>query len=305
VGTLLVTRAYADTSPARAGEAALNEGPDDVQGEPVDVRSLPGWDEITALAAAYPDRIEEAAVLDGEWALRMDDTWYTWADGRLLPEALRDRADEFVSIRFYRYERGPVQERVVDEELERVLATRTRAQADGDTDDRLRFNSFLDDLYGVDSARSADILVQRVRFLGMTTRVHPILLEPLAQVERTILALRPHDPEVAEFVNGLGSIHGFNWRNIAGTLRRSYHSYGVALDLVPRSYDRSWPYWLWAAEGGIDRWWELPLSSRWQIPQGVIDAFEDQGFIWGGKWLFFDNLHFEYRPESLIMADRR
>jgi hypothetical protein len=26
------------------------------------------------------------------------------------------------------------------------------------------------------------------------------------------------------------------------------------------------------------------------------------GFIWGGKWLFFDTMHFEYRPEILILS---
>jgi hypothetical protein len=29
----------------------------------------------------------------------------------------------------------------------------------------------------------------------------------------------------------------------------------------------------------------------------VIKAFEDEGFIWGGKWEQYDNMHFEYRPE--------
>ncbi|MDR1839603.1 MAG: M15 family metallopeptidase, partial [Treponema sp.] len=35
-------------------------------------------------------------------------------------------------------------------------------------------------------------------------------------------------------------------------------------------------------------------------PQKVIKIFETYGFIWGGKWLFFDTMHFEYRPEILI-----
>ena len=40
-------------------------------------------------------------------------------------------------------------------------------------------------------------------------------------------------------------------------------------------------------------------------PQPVIDAFERNGFVWGGKWLFFDPLHFEYRPETLLLADKK
>ena len=292
---LAATSLYADeTATASEPEAA-----------PDPSLEAPGRNEVTALAEAYPGRIAETGFRDGDWALRMEGTWYYWANGRLLPAELREQADEFVGIRFYRYERGPLEEREIDEELERVLVSRTEAQASGQSDERLRFNSFLDELYQIDSSRAADTTMQRIRFLGRSTRVHPLLIEPLQSVERTILAQRPYDKATSEFIVMLGSIHGFNWRNIAGTQRRSYHSYGVAIDLVPRSYRGSWPYWLWAAEGGIDRWWELPLSDRWFVPQSIIDAFEDNGFIWGGKWLFFDNLHFEYRPESLIMADRR
>lgn len=264
---------------------------------------LPGEAEITAMARAYPDRILSAAVRDGEWALLMGDTWYYWADGRLLPQELRDQSDEFASIRFYRYQPGPAVARQVDDELERVLLSRTQAQTDGRTDERVRFNTFLDELYGIGSEREADILVQRISFLGRTTRVHPLLVAPLERVEATILARRPYDEETARFVESLASVHGFNWRNIAGTVRRSYHSYGVAVDLVPRSYGGQWPYWLWAAQGGITDWWQLPMSDRWQVPQTIIDAFEAEGFIWGGKWLFFDNLHFEYRPESILIAE--
>jgi len=33
------------------------------------------------------------------------------------------------------------------------------------------------------------------------------------------------------------------------------------------------------------------------IPWQVVEAFEAEGFIWGGKWNHFDCMHFEYRPE--------
>lgn len=266
---------------------------------------LPGAREIRAMAGAYPQRITDTAVRDGEWALEMDGRWYYWADGRLLPEELRDEAESYASLRFYRYQTGPPRVWEIDAELERVLEERTSVQASGETDTRERFNDFLDTLYEISSRSDAERIVIRIEFLGNATRVHPLLVEPLERVERTIRALTPHDPHVAAFVDELAAVHGYNWRTIAGTVRRSYHSYGVAVDLMPRSYSGSWPYWLWAAQGGIDRWWELPMESRWQIPQPVIDAFEDQGFVWGGKWLFFDNLHFEYRPESILMAHNR
>ena len=44
----------------------------------------------------------------------------------------------------------------------------------------------------------------------------------------------------------------------------------------------------------------IPLKSRWMPPAAVIKAFEDEGFIWGGRWAIWDNMHFEYHPELLI-----
>jgi len=41
------------------------------------------------------------------------------------------------------------------------------------------------------------------------------------------------------------------------------------------------------------------------VNEKFVSAFEHQGFVWGGKWLFFDNMHFEYRPEILIFSGRQ
>jgi hypothetical protein len=279
-----------------------SESPPDSPVVMPEVEPLPGSVEIQAMARAYPERITATAVRNGQWAMLMDGVWYYWAEGRLLPIELVPRAEEFVSIRFYRYELGPVQPREIDAELEQRLLARTLARAEGGTDTRERFNDFLDTLYQISSREDAERRVESVTFLGFRTRVHPLLSSPLSEVEREIRELAESDEEVRAFVEGLSAVHGYNWRNIAGTLRRSYHSYGIAVDLLPRSYDGQWPYWLWAAQGGIDDWWNLSLEDRWQIPQPIIDAFERNGFIWGGKWLSFDNLHFEYRPESILMA---
>ncbi len=301
---LALTGAHGRSSGSFAGPAdSCGSGDADPSG--VEPDSLPGAQQVQALHASYPSRISGAEVRDGEWALEMDGVWYYWADGRLLPDALRDRAHEFVPIHLYRYELGSMPSREITPDLERVLSERTTQHSDGRTDERQRFNDFLDSLYQISSARDAERIVRRVSFLGFNTRVHPLVVEPLAQVERLVLAVMPHDESVARFVRDLSAVHGFTWRNIAGTARRSYHSYGVAVDLIPRSYAGTFPYWLWAAQAGIDSWWDDATAKRWAVPQPIIDAFEASGFIWGGKWLFFDNLHFEYRPESIYMAEHR
>lgn len=83
----------------------------------------------------------------------------------------------------------------------------------------------------------------------------------------------------------------FNYRYIAGTSRLSPHAFGIAIDLVRDSRD----YWKWASkEQGQKR-----LES---YPKELVEVFEKNGFVWGGKWNHFDILHFEYRPEIILKS---
>jgi len=83
----------------------------------------------------------------------------------------------------------------------------------------------------------------------------------------------------------------YNYRRIAGTNRLSAHSYGIAIDLA----GSKWDYWKWAtAEQGQKR-----LST---YPVELVEVFERNNFVWGGKWGHFDILHFEYRPEIIMKA---
>lgn len=83
----------------------------------------------------------------------------------------------------------------------------------------------------------------------------------------------------------------FNWRVVAGTGYLSAHSFGIAIDINVGCSD----YWLWdngkSAKGGV--------QYRNRIPLEIVEAFEAEGFIWGGKWAHYDTMHFEYRPELL------
>jgi len=267
-----------------------------------DEPDLPGEAGVRALHEAYPDRIRVREIRWDEWAFKMDDRWYYWAEGRLLPVEYRLRPDQFAPIRFYdNYQLGPVRIREVDEELEERLRARTQQNL-GTGDDSIRYNGFLDDLYQVRTRDEAEALMVRTRFFGMGVRVHPMVVKPLQSAEERVRLAMAEDPELRNFVHGLRQVHGYNWRNIAGTQRRSYHSYGVAVDFVPASYAGGFAYWRWAAEAGVTEWWELPLSDRWIVPRAFVEAFEAEGFVWGGKWLFFDTMHFEYRPETFLLV---
>ncbi|WP_425447666.1 M15 family metallopeptidase [Dethiothermospora halolimnae] len=83
----------------------------------------------------------------------------------------------------------------------------------------------------------------------------------------------------------------YNYRVIAGTNRLSPHSFGIAIDLRRNNKD----YWKWASR-------DQGQKRLAEYPKGIVRIFEDNGFVWGGKWNHFDILHFEYRPELIIKA---
>ena len=106
------------------------------------------------------------------------------------------------------------------------------------------------------------------------------------------------DRELRAYVDSLAQLAGHNWRPIDGTASLSFHSYGIALDILPSTYGGKQVYWRWAMEF-YPEWYTIPYEDRFMPPASFIRVFEDHGFIWGGKWRYFDTIHFEYRPEIL------
>lgn len=98
-------------------------------------------------------------------------------------------------------------------------------------------------------------------------------------------------PEWEKYLTTAGT---YNWRVIRNTNRLSAHSFGIAIDIgVEYSH-----YWLLDNPQAVETS-TLAYRNRNEIPQGIIDIFERNGFIWGGKWYHYDTMHFEYRPELL------
>ena len=259
-----------------------------------------GQREMRSLAQAYPDRIAELTRREGDWALRIDDTWYYWSKGRLLPEQLRQRWNEYTSYRFYNYSFGLPPLPSLDEEDKRRIAKRIEQ---AESSPPLRHGGFLGDLYRAETRSQTEARIVTVSLMGFEVRVHERLVGPLAAVDRRVEELARNEPEIRRFLAGLKEAAGYNWREIAGTRSRSYHSYGLAVDLIPKSYGGRHTYWRWAMAAN-EEWYAIPYEQRWMVPRQVVQAFEEQGFIWGGKWLYFDTMHFEYRPEIIILARR-
>jgi D-alanyl-D-alanine carboxypeptidase len=253
-----------------------------------------GETELRALAAAYPDRISDVEQRDGDWALQVDGEWFSWAHGRLLPEARRADWEEYSRFRFYPYLPGDLPPLPVLDDA--ATARLKEALEDAQRRPPRRSEEFLELLYKAGSHAATVHQVTTVDFLGFQVQVHARIAVPLKAAAREIETAARADPRVAAFLRGLWKIDGFNYRDVAGTLSRSYHGYGLAVDLIPRSYGGKAAYWRWAMDAN-PAWWTIPYDRRWMMPSAVVAAFEHQGFVWGGKWLFFDTMHFEYRPE--------
>jgi len=119
--------------------------------------------------------------------------------------------------------------------------------------------------------------------------VHERVKDRFAAIEKKLQAAIDKDPALAKFLENIGGT--FNWRKISDTDRQSAHSYGISMDInVAHS-----AYWDWQRP-------KFPIRWQNKIPQVIVDAFESEGFIWGGRWQHYDTMHFEYRPELLDPA---
>lgn len=151
---------------------------------------------------------------------------------------------------------------------------------------RWRSYAFLQALYGADAATVRKGL-ERVSFQGRTVRMHAAAARALAAVEARLRDVTRRRPALKAWLVSAG---GFVWRPVAGERRLSPHSFGIAIDLSPQRA----PYWRWSRQE------RHPLQQTYDSE--IVRAFEDEGFIWGGKWHEYDLMHFEYRPEIIAKA---
>jgi hypothetical protein len=247
---------------------------------------------MQALAAAY--HLGPAEYRNGDWVVSLRDTRYYYAGGRLLPEELLYQAADYAPQPFYNYvsELPPWQAPSAEEAARLRDITNNRKTLK-------RSQHFYDDLWRAHNKGEAYDRVKSLRLFGHPVMVHYSIMEELALVEERILAEAKKDPQVRAWIAGINTLDGWNWRGIADSQNRSFHAYGAAVDILPKSLGGKETYWLWVRKS---EWWNVPYSQRFHPPPAVIKAFEAYGFIWGGKWLFFDTMHFEYRPEILMLS---
>jgi hypothetical protein len=148
---------------------------------------------------------------------------------------------------------------------------------------RIRLDEVFRATYG---HTESEVELATVTLLGQKLSVHVRTKTNFERLGMRLDALVAKDPSLKPYLTRLGGT--FVWRPIANTPRQSSHSYGISLDVNPAYGD----YWEWQKDKGGVHW-------RNRIPQAIVDAFEAEGFVWGGRWYHYDTMHFEYRPELL------
>lgn len=258
--------------------------------------------ELQIFQNAYPD-IEFVANYDEEkndWLIDVTVNEKTkqfyWAGGKFLPLENYDEQENFWSLLYNYAKEIPDPANFTAEEIERIrnFSSPSNRKSSGGSP-----QFFYDAVYDCETQVNVERHIVRHVFFGYGVRVHERLQEPLKRVERRIKELAQTDDEVKAFVNALTNIDGYYWRTIRDSGRRSFHSIGIAIDVLPKGYGQKNIYWAWRRDIDPDNWMLLPLDRRWMPPLAVIDIFEEEGFIWGGKWTIWDNMHFEYHPELI------
>ena len=266
---------------------------------------------------AYPDLTftRHYDVISSEWivTVKIPDTPgdkngpgktydFYWANGSLLPQSEFENRDQYWTL-LYSYPKELADPAAFTEEQ------RERIKEFGSAESRKNGAGtpmfFFDALYDSGTRRSLEQHIARISFLGNRTNVHERMKEPLKRVEEKIFALAKTDKEVKAFLDNLKSNDAYQWRIIDGTNRKSFHSLGIAIDILPKSQGGKQIFWSWAKDKYPDTWMLVPLKNRWMPPESVIEIFEEEGYIWGGKWTIYDNMHFEYHPELIEFNFRK
>lgn len=158
---------------------------------------------------------------------------------------------------------------------------------------RIRNQNILKRLYGQNEHEVRNNCVG-VDFLGtklLFNKKHGAA-DALSRVSSRLQKETAANPQLKDYIFPMAGT--FYWRTIQKSERLSAHSFAVAIDLnIEKGI-----YWLWTPRSAV----EALENARQNYPQAIVDAFEAEGFIWGGKWHSYDFMHFEYCPEILLFS---
>ena len=246
----------------------------------IDAADLPaGLDDAArvdfyCLRRAYPQITNMTADAQGQWLVFNDGrrVLYDAAPGA-APLAGSQESEWVVNVRASMAEPYPLEPQRPDTPL-------------GVSPGRRRSYDLLQALYGSTPKAVGGHLVQ-ARLLGQHLHLSPAAAQAMNRANANLAPQAAQEPRLKTLLKMDG---GFAWRRIAGENRLSPHAFGIAFDISPGIAT----YW---------RWSKLrPHPLQQSYPSAIVAAFENEGFIWGGKWHEYDLMHFEYRPEVICKA---
>ncbi len=232
-------------------------------GAPAGLACLPNW---------YAGRVTQQS--DGGWGLQLDSGVYLAWENAAPAEGEDPESLEVASLAdIYRppYRVGP------------IVPIDTSDAGTIEDPGRARVEQLFLATYGATRSEVQQRLGS-VRFMGQRYGFHARAAGALTRVVERLAEAVKEKKYLAPFLQEIGGT--FIWRRIARSRNLSTHAFGIAIDL---NVDRS-NYWRWTFKG-------QPMVWKNRVPQEIVDAFEAEGFIWGGRWAHYDTMHFEFRPE--------
>jgi hypothetical protein len=232
---------------------------------------------LDALVAAYPDHLAGYDATDLIWK---DGTRMPLRDGK--PDKPFDELLETPSI--------------LDQfAIPYRLGKQSAPPALNEDPGRIRNEAFFRKMYGDCRAGEVTPRLQPVAWLPRRHGGTPTATTVNGVAARLATISRELDKLPAAMTKFMAPSSGiYNCRVIAATDRLSVHAFGAAIDLNAKYGD----YWLWTqAKSGSYAW-------KNSVPPEIVAIFEQNGFIWGGKWFHYDTMHFEYRPEIIELAKK-
>lgn len=249
---------------------------------------------IYSIVKAYSDSIQsvEVVLIGSSLEARIimkNGHIYLYGNGTMLPENSDLESEDFHTLH-YEYTPGVYPDLV--EELPPFY--------------KVTYSDLFFDVYGDGEISPVGLEANFVwiNFLGSEIRFSSRngAASSLERVSDRILAIAQNNEDVMDWIANIASFSTYSYRNVRSKNDRwSMHSFGIALDILPKTYYGP-IYWNWTKDY-YPYWWLLEESSLHYVPDKVVEAFEAEGFAWGGKWIYWDRMHFEYRPEVLIYAN--
>jgi peptidoglycan L-alanyl-D-glutamate endopeptidase CwlK len=163
-----------------------------------------------------------------------------------------------------------------------------------------RFEPFFKKMYGKTPREVGRNLVTIYWMPNVFGNRYPLKVTTINGVDKKLRRISANleklPPTYYKYLENPGG--SFYWRRVEGESALSTHSYGIALDINLRYSN----YWLWDYQKTHKPLSDLRnarLSCQNRIPMKIVEIFENEGFFWGGRWYFYDTMHFEYRPDLL------